>query len=258
MEQQVKTEQRLTCSTVRDLLPLYIEKMTGEASNRSIREHLEGCPACREALREMSSPIPVETAPEIRDFKRYLKLSRIELFQWIMGAAAGIALLSCFIVNLSVEKRLSWFYIVFMGILTAYAPVFAGIRAEKHKFEIFLAVLTVCVPFLVGTVQFVLYEFMERRELWFFRMGIPIMALWLAIVWISVACRKLFHLNLMLALGILCVLAVPGNYLTNLTIGAYQGIEDFGRNFISNGLGNVVAAAVFLLTGIYLQSREKK
>ena len=42
-------EQRLVCDTVRDLLPMYIDHMTSEASNESIEEHVEGCQGCRDA-----------------------------------------------------------------------------------------------------------------------------------------------------------------------------------------------------------------
>ena len=36
-------EQRLVCDTVRDLLPMYIDHMTSEASNESITSHMADC-----------------------------------------------------------------------------------------------------------------------------------------------------------------------------------------------------------------------
>ena len=65
----------------------------------------------------MKCPVEVETAPEVKDFKKYLKKSRMSIFNRIMGASAVIAILTCFIVNLAVEGRLSWFFIVVLGII---------------------------------------------------------------------------------------------------------------------------------------------
>lgn len=40
----MKTE--LDCNIVRDMLPMYIEKLTSEESNVAIRQHLERCEDC--------------------------------------------------------------------------------------------------------------------------------------------------------------------------------------------------------------------
>lgn len=37
----------IKCSVVRDLLPLYIDKVTGEETSALIAEHLAVCPECR-------------------------------------------------------------------------------------------------------------------------------------------------------------------------------------------------------------------
>ena len=153
-------EQRLVCDTVRDLLPMYIEQMTSEASNESIKQHMQDCGECKAILEQMQHPVRTETAPEISDFKKFMKKSKMRLFYWIMGAAAAIAVITCFIVNLAIDKRLTWFYIVCAGIMTAYLPAYACIISKKHKFGKMLAVLSVCTVGLVGVVQAVLYYLM--------------------------------------------------------------------------------------------------
>lgn len=43
------------CALVSDLLPLYVEKRTGEAGSAFVREHLEGCEKCRRELAFMEA-----------------------------------------------------------------------------------------------------------------------------------------------------------------------------------------------------------
>ncbi len=44
---------KLPCAVVRDLLPLYAEKMTENETNMLVKEHLESCAACREKLEKL-------------------------------------------------------------------------------------------------------------------------------------------------------------------------------------------------------------
>ena len=50
---------KLSCSVIRDLLPLYAEGMTGAESNALVQEHLQGCEQCRKALQELRTPAPL-------------------------------------------------------------------------------------------------------------------------------------------------------------------------------------------------------
>lgn len=43
------------CEIIWDLLPLYLEHMTSEETGMVIREHLDGCDACRQQYLQMSS-----------------------------------------------------------------------------------------------------------------------------------------------------------------------------------------------------------
>ena len=251
-------EQRLVCDTVKDLLPMYIDNMTSETSNKSIEEHINTCGECRSVLEQMRKPVEVETAPELKEFKKYLKKSRMNIFYWIMGVAAAIAIITCFIVNLAVEGRLSWFYIVVAGICTAYLPAYIGLNSTRHRSVKMLAALSICTIALLGIIQLVSYCYMEIGNIWFWDIGLPIALLWLVFVWIGVGCNLFLHTNVIISMGIFALLAVPGNFITNVIAGYYQGMQDFTDNFISNGLGNMVAAVGLLTIGIILQVKRRK
>lgn len=66
-----------------------------------------------------------------------------------------------------------------------------------------------------------------------------------------------FHCNWFVVWAVIAFLAIPGNYFTNRLAGAYEGIEDFFSNFLSNGLGNLLSA-VFLLICAYWWDRKRK
>ena len=53
-------KQNIPCELIRDLLPLYVDGLTSEASNREIKEHLETCGSCRERYERMKRELEGE------------------------------------------------------------------------------------------------------------------------------------------------------------------------------------------------------
>lgn len=249
--------QRLECDTVRDLLPMYIDHMTSDISNALIEEHISGCEECGKVLSQMRQPVQAETAPEIREFKKFLKKSKLSLFYWVMGGAAVIAIVTCFIVNLVTERRLSWFYIVAASIFTGYFPLYLAVSGSGHRILKMLTALDGCVFFLLGVIQLVVYYRMGIGGIWFWKIGMPVAVLWSVIVWFVVLVRVKFRTSILTSLVMLTCLAVPGNFLTNVICGYYRGLEDYAADFMSNGFGNVAAAAVLILIDIAVHSARK-
>ena len=52
---------KTNCDIIRDLLPLYTEHITSEATNALVEEHLAECEACRAELEQMEQPVPVRS-----------------------------------------------------------------------------------------------------------------------------------------------------------------------------------------------------
>jgi hypothetical protein len=66
----------LSCNIVRDMLPLYAEKLTSEESNIAIQQHLEQCEDCKKYLENIRKPIEYPTAPKMEiDYMRKVKRS---------------------------------------------------------------------------------------------------------------------------------------------------------------------------------------
>lgn len=51
---------KTSCDIIRDLLPLYADHVTSDASNALVEEHLNECPDCRKELEQMQRPVPVK------------------------------------------------------------------------------------------------------------------------------------------------------------------------------------------------------
>lgn len=54
----------ISCQIIRDLLPLYEDGAVSTESQELVREHLKDCPACREELRRMRTPVSLPPEDE--------------------------------------------------------------------------------------------------------------------------------------------------------------------------------------------------
>lgn len=68
---------KTNCDIIRDLLPLYADHLTSEASNALVEEHLGECPACQRELEQMQAPVPVlpeeKSAAPLKKIRRTLQ-----------------------------------------------------------------------------------------------------------------------------------------------------------------------------------------
>lgn len=64
---------KASCEVIRDLLPLYEDGAVSEDTAQLVREHLKDCPACREELRKMRTPISLPLEEDEEAVRRYLE-----------------------------------------------------------------------------------------------------------------------------------------------------------------------------------------
>ncbi len=75
----------MDCDIIRDLLPLYADNLTSDASNRRIEDHIKTCPECRRLRNEMCTPMepePEETQEQILE-RVYRKQRRKNVLFWV-------------------------------------------------------------------------------------------------------------------------------------------------------------------------------
>ena len=84
------------CEVVRDLLPLYIEKIASPASCALVEQHLAGCEACRAALEQMEKPVPVQ--PELQPDAPLRGIRKSLQKKSVRAAAAAVLTVLCAVV----------------------------------------------------------------------------------------------------------------------------------------------------------------
>lgn len=252
-------EQRLDCDIVRDLLPSYLENMTSQVSNQYIDEHLKSCEECRNICKQMGEEIKIEVVPEVKNFKKYLnnvkvKYSMIGLF--IIGI---IAIITCVIVNLAVEKRLSWSLIVIGGIVYTYLPLYIYMKTQTNRWiKMLLGISLYLIPFL-GLIQVVLYYIMEKGDIWIWNIAIPIALLWLAVIWIGILFNKLMKFNICSCISVIIFLSIPANFFTDIIANGSKEWSDVIVQSIINSSVNLIVGIIFLVIGIrgFMKKKSK-
>lgn len=81
------------CKIVQDLLPNYVEDLTDEVTNEYIREHIETCMECRNALENVNTEIEVEELNQDREIQ-YLKKVRNKVRTTIMIAVLFVIMIA--------------------------------------------------------------------------------------------------------------------------------------------------------------------
>ncbi|WP_217591998.1 zf-HC2 domain-containing protein [Cohnella sp. GbtcB17] len=88
-------EPRLNCEIVQDLLPNYIEGLTSESTNQSIRAHLAGCEECRRALELMTRDTQgIKGAPP----KQINFMKKIKRRQWLI-TSVSVAIVAALLIG---------------------------------------------------------------------------------------------------------------------------------------------------------------
>ena len=84
---------KLECDVIRDLLPLYAEKLASPASSALVEQHLAECEACRAELERMEKPVPVQPEPQLdaplKNIRSSLNRRRLRTMQLCGSAGAG-------------------------------------------------------------------------------------------------------------------------------------------------------------------------
>lgn len=95
------TNKKIPCEMVQDILPLYIDKLTSEVTNREIEEHLADCETCSESKKRLGTTLEEESKRRQQEEKQeidYLKKVRRSGSKRVIAsvfAAAAVFLLVC-------------------------------------------------------------------------------------------------------------------------------------------------------------------
>lgn len=207
----------ISCSVVRDLLPNYIDHLTSNETNCIIENHFKTCSNCSKECSEMRERLEMETIPVNQNLIKYLgKTKMMYLLKGTLLSLGIIGILVSLIVDLSVNKRLSWSLIVDMGVLYSYSIGLAIVMSKKQKVIRAFAVGSILIFPMLYELEYVINaNYMTESVAWFSRYALPITVIWLTILWVAILLRKFIKLNIWNVLGILFIMTIFGSLLTN-------------------------------------------
>lgn len=108
--------EKISCSIVKDLLPLYIDGILRKETEETVKAHLESCDACRKDYEVMTRELTMLSAPEVQEeskktfiaLKRRLRRRRI-LSAMIAAVITAVIVISVVLVYMNVEPVQDFF-----------------------------------------------------------------------------------------------------------------------------------------------------
>lgn len=105
----------LRCEIVRDILPLYIDGLTGDVTAQAVRAHIEACEACKKIFNDMSEPEEKKENETDKEEINFLKKVKKRNKKAVLVSVLGAVLIFCAIIA-------GWSYVKNYVLAT---PVFA-------------------------------------------------------------------------------------------------------------------------------------
>lgn len=147
---------KMNCSVIRDLLPLYVDRICSEESRELVEEHIADCKDCFGLLQRMSS---TEIEADLQ-FEREDVILRQAKFFKRSSAIAGtviagifmIPILVCLIVNLAAGAALDWFFIVLASLITAASLIIVPLIMPENKLLWTFGTFTASLLLLFGVI----------------------------------------------------------------------------------------------------------
>lgn len=129
---------KISCSIIRDLLPLYAEDLASQDTRTLVEEHICSCEDCKSILNTMKSPapIPVEASPESlnkvkKTIRRRRVLSVLAAVMTVITIASAVFTYMFTPFQLTKDQALDDFYVREDGaIVIDYSPYVTG-RSES-------------------------------------------------------------------------------------------------------------------------------
>ncbi len=240
-------DRKLDCGIVKDLLPLYVDGMASDISIKSIEKHLEHCKNCNEMYHNMTYNLEIESQSlEIQDVKRFLKKTKRMYLFYGLSVLSFISILVCFIVDLALNKGMTWSLIVGCAVIFADAFIYVLLVCKKKKSFIAMVVISIGTFCLLSVIQITIYYLMNVGTFWIFRYGFPILFLWLGVLWIPVLMGTFLKWNIWDCIALSMLLAILGNYMTKRITGDFVWNDIFHiHNFILHSFGEIIGMLLF-------------
>jgi len=180
----------------------------------------------------------------------------------ILAISLFVAIFVCVIVNIAVDHRLSWSYIVISSCVLGGCLLIPPLLINKKGFLISLSFLTILIMPFLASLQYIIkaeaYAGTEPQE-WLWSLAFPVSLTWLLFAWLMVIVYRVKKFNWWFIGGIVALLCIPAQAITNTVIDEYvytlngQVIQDY-----STEATIIVLIAIFGICFVFGLMRNNK
>ncbi|HEY5535242.1 MAG TPA: zf-HC2 domain-containing protein [Ignavibacteria bacterium] len=158
----------MDCDVIKDLLPIYIEKLTSESSNKLIEDHIKSCSDCNETLSKLQDDvITYDKEPEFNEIEKIpsklIKRVRKNIYEKIL-ISVSIALILGIIIgalNAKTFMFLAFFasisIIVFIIAILFSIPICLRKSSLRKRFKS-LGNWTLILSILISILSFIIFR----------------------------------------------------------------------------------------------------
>ncbi|MDD5934667.1 MAG: hypothetical protein PUC65_03740 [Clostridiales bacterium] len=139
-----------------------------------------------------------------------------------------IGILVPIIVDISINKQLTWSLISTISIIYAYSGLITLYLSKESKWmKTLLTYSVLLIPYLFLLETVIAHQYLTSSQNRFMEYALPISCLWLAILWGVILFAKITKLNIFYAISILFLLAIVGSSVTNAIACKIRWIKTF-------------------------------
>lgn len=187
----------------------------------------------------------------VKEIKKGIHLAIIKRGLVFLGL---LSIAICLVVNLALSRQLTWSLIPLISLIALGLVWLTFEQAKTYKCgKASLCLSVLVVPYLwLLDIILVNSSYIQRS---IFSLALPVSLLWLALFWLTGIVQLRMGWNWCYSLSLLCLLAIGGNYLTNVLIGQNHEWLSLAITTLSTGS----AALVFFFLGNFFtqQTRHK-
>lgn len=141
------------CEMIRDLLPLYHDKVCSKVSEKVVEEHLEECTPCRKIAEQLKNTAFDEKLQIEKENIIGAHAQKVKRKTFIVGAyMAGVLMIPvvvCLICNIAIGHSLDWFFIVLASLMVLASITVVPLVLEEKRGLYTLGAFTVSLLFLL-------------------------------------------------------------------------------------------------------------